>query len=245
MRHATHFFLIIMVSLLLSCTADLPPTPPTIPHTIPSFSKAKKLAYKVYLDHPTSFYCQCSYNNKKQVDPSQCGYIPRKNKKRGKRIEWEHVVPAYAFGHTRMCWNKPICTKKSGKTYRGRRCCSKTDPLFRAMEADLHNLVPAVGELNGDRGKRSFAMVQGEPRVYGKCDFEIDYDTDNVEPRPKIRGDIARTYLYMNKIYNVPINKKQMKLFDVWNQEDPVDDWERSRNILIKKIQGNGNPFVE
>ena len=218
---------------------------PTIPHTIKSFSKAKKLAAKIYADHRTTFYCDCKYSKKKKVKPSSCGLVARKNKKRASRIEWEHVVPAHAFGHTRRCWREKICTKKNGKTYKGRRCCSKTDPIFKAMEADLHNLVPAVGELNGDRGNRSFSMVQSEPRVYGKCDFEIDYDTDKVEPMPSIRGNIARTYFYFEKTYTLPISKKQRKLFNVWNNADPVDPWERSRNFMIKKIQGNGNPFVK
>ena len=217
----------------------------SIPHTIKSFSKAKKLAAMVYKDHKLTFYCGCGYGKKKKVDPSDCGYSPRKNKKRGKKIEWEHVVPAHAFGHTRPCWREKICKKKNGKTYKGRRCCSKVDPVFEAMEADLHNLVPAVGELNGDRSNRSFSMVQGEPRKYGSCDFEIDFDTDKVEPRPGVRGDIARTYYYFNEVYRLPISKKQRKLFDVWNREDPVDDWERMRNSRIKKIQGNENPFVE
>ncbi len=30
------------------------------------------------------------------------------------------------------------------------------------MEADLHNLVPAVGEINGDRSNYRFGMISGE-----------------------------------------------------------------------------------
>jgi deoxyribonuclease I len=218
---------------------------PSIPHTIQSFSKAKKLAAKIYADNRVTFYCSCKYDKKKKVKPRSCGLIARKNKKRSSRIEWEHVVPAHAFGNIRQCWREKICTKKNGKTYKGRRCCSKTDKVFKAMEADLHNLVPAVGELNGDRSNRSFSMVTGEPRVYGKCDFEIDYDTDKVEPMPSVRGDIARTYFYFEKQYGLRISKKQRRLFDVWNRADPVDEWEMERNRRIIKIQGNGNPFVE
>ena len=113
------------------------------------------------------------------------------------------------------------------------------------MEADLHNLVPAVGELNGDRSNRSFSMVSGEPRAYGKCDFEIDFDTDKVEPMPSVRGNISRTYFYFEKQYGLRISKKQRRLFNVWDREDPVDDWERTRNFMIKNIQGNGNPFIK
>ena len=39
------------------------------------------------------------------------------------------------------------------------------------MEADLHNLVPAIGEINGDRSNFTFEHIDGEERVYGACDF--------------------------------------------------------------------------
>jgi deoxyribonuclease I len=209
-----------------------------------SFRSAKKVLSKLYVDHRRTFYCDCKFDKHKKVKPRSCGLVARKNKKRASRIEWEHIVPAHAFGHTRRCWREKICNS-NGKPYKGRRCCTKTDKVFKAMEADLHNLVPAVGELNGDRSNRSFSMVSGEPRAYGACDFEIDFDTDKVEPRPEVRGDIARVYFYFQKRYGLPISKKQRKLFDVWNRADPVDRWEQDRNFLIKGIQGNGNPFVE
>ena len=209
-----------------------------------SFRSAKKILAKLYSDHRRTFYCDCKFDKHKKVKPRSCGLVARKQKKRASRIEWEHIVPAHAFGHTRRCWREKICNS-NGKPYKGRRCCTKTDKVFKAMEADLHNLVPAVGELNGDRSNRSFSMVYGEPRAYGACDFEIDFDTDKVEPRPEVRGNIARTYFYFKKQYGLPISKKQKKLFDVWNRSDPVDQWERDRNFLIKGIQGNGNPFIE
>lgn len=59
-------------------------------------------------------------------------------------------------------------------------------------------------------------------------DFEIDYDTDKVEPPPNVRGDIVRTYFYFEETYRLPISKKQRQLFMVWNRQDPVDEWERS-----------------
>lgn len=55
------------------------------------------------------------------------------------------------------------------------------------MEGDLHNLVPVIGELNGDRSNYSFSMLPGEPRVYGEPDFEVNFKQRKVEPRLKIR----------------------------------------------------------
>jgi len=35
------------------------------------------------------------------------------------------------------------------------------------------------------------------------------------------------------------------KLFEVWDREDPVDEWECERAREIEQIQRNENPFVK
>ena len=116
--------------------------------------------------------------------------------------------------------------------------------LFRFLEADLYNLYPAIGEVNGLRSNFSMAIVPGEIREFGSCDVEIK--DKKIEPRPKIRGDVARTYLYMNWAYpdRVSISRRTKRLFNTWNKKDPVDEWERERAEIIKKFQGNSNPFI-
>ena len=220
-----------------------------LPHNNQSFSKAKKLMKKVYYDNQHSFYCGCRYDYKQikgkektVVDASSCGYKPRKNEQRGQIIEWEHVVPANAFGNTRQCWREPICTDKNGKSFKGRKCCENIDPVFRVMQADMYNLQPAVGELNADRSNYHYGIIAGEPREYGACDFEIEGKL--AEPREDIRGDIARTYFYMEDIYGIRISDKQRKLFEVWNKQDPMSEWERIRAERIEAIQGNKNKFI-
>lgn len=213
-----------------------------------TFRQAKKAISRIYTSNPSSFYCNCPYkkiNGKLRVDLNNCDYQIRKNARRAARIEWEHVVPAHHFGHTRQCWREKICSKKNGKKYKGRRCCTKTDPTFRKMASDLHNLVPAIGEVNGDRSNFKYGMIEGEKRAYGKCNIEIDFKSRITEPRPEVQGDIARIYFYMNKTYEMPISKKQRNLFDVWHKIDPVSDWEKIRNNHIKNIQGAGNPFIQ
>lgn len=221
----------------------------TVPHNNTSFSKSKKLMEQVYYDNMFSFYCNCQYSYqitdksiKAVVDNKSCGYMPRRNQKRGKYIEWEHVVPAWAFGNTRKCWREEICTDKYGNKYKGRKCCTKIDKVFKAMEADMYNLYPAVGELNADRKNYKYGIIPGEERKYGACDFEVADKL--VEPKEDIRGDIARTYFYMEKTYNVPISDKQRKLFEVWDKQDKIDEWEIIRAKRIEKIQGNRNTFV-
>jgi len=210
-----------------------------------SFRDAKKLlSRQVYSDHHLTFYAGCNYDAKGRINAGSCGYTPRKNSKRGQRIEWEHIVPAWAFGHALQCWQHASCNSNSGKSYKGRRCCRDSNAAFRAMESDMHNLVPAIGELNGDRSNFRYGMIAGEARHYGTADFEVDFRHSLAEPAPIIRGDIARTYFYMEKTYGLRLSDKQRRLFEIWDREDPVDGWERQRNERIAAIQGNRNPFI-
>jgi deoxyribonuclease I len=115
---------------------------------------------------------------------------------------------------------------------------------FRYMEGDLHNLQPAIGEVNGLRSNYSMAMIEGEERQFGACDIEIA--DRKIEPRTAIRGDIARIYLYMDASYpgRGILSEKNRPLFEAWNSEDPVDTWECERDRRIAALQGNHNPFV-
>lgn len=200
-----------------------------------SFNSAKRILKEIYADNPQSFYCGCDYYAKGKKlfpDHASCGFSPRKNAKRAKRIEWEHVMPAWEFGHQLQCWQDG-----------GRKACKK-NPRFKRMEADLHNLVPAIGEVNGDRSNFGFTQLSGEPRVYGQCDMEVDFKRRKVEPVEHRRGDIARTYFYMRDQYGVRISRKQEQLFNAWAKLDPVDQWEIQRNQMIAEVQGNLNPYV-
>ncbi|GAA0685416.1 deoxyribonuclease I [Marinobacterium maritimum] len=210
-----------------------------------SFSAAKKiLDREVYTGADrVTFYCGCDYSlaphpdkpDRKRLTPlaDSCGLQPRKNANRAARIEWEHVVPAWEFGHQLQCWQDG-----------GRKGCGK-DPVFKQMEADLYNLVPAVGELNGDRSNFRFGMIASEPRAYGACDFEVDFKQRVAEPPESVRGDIARTYFYMADQYGLSISRKQRQLFEAWSRMDPVNDAERERAATIERIQGNKNAYVQ
>ncbi len=211
-----------------------------------SISMSKKnLLYKVYHDHKTSFYCGWEFTSDEKLIPSDTYTIQRGNK-RSKRIEWKHVVPAHAFGQSFKEWRigDPDCVDKKEKPFKGRNCAGKKNMLFRYMESDMYNLVPAVGEFNGNLSTNSFAMIPGEKRQYGNCGMEIE--NKKAELPEHIRGDIARTYMYMDWAYpgRGIISKKNRRLFKAWSKADPVDDWERERCMRIMKVQGNNNPFV-
>ncbi len=202
---------------------------------ITSFSKAKAAGVKVNADAPGDFYCGCaiSWHGKKGViDLQSCGYQVRKNANRAQRIEWEHVVPAWQFGHQRQCWQDG-----------GRKNCSR-DPGYRAIESDMHNLQPAVGEVNADRNNFPYSQWNGGEGQYGRCEMKVDFKGKRVEPPPRARGAIARTYFYMRDRYQLRLSRQQTQLFTAWDKMYPVSSWECMRDGRIAALQGNHNPYV-
>lgn len=216
------------------------------------FDRAKRVAAReVYADHRVEAYCGCTFTELGDIDPTACGYVPRGRSSRTRRMEWEHVVPAKRLGGHLACWRgETDGCKTAGK--KGRECCSRSaatggDPLFHAMEGDLHNLVPAVGELNGDRSDRPYGTVEGEPRDYGRCDFEIDRAAGRggvAEPPDAIRGDVARVWLYAVDVWGLTVTPVETSLLEQWSEADPVDAWERERDRRIEHAQGNRNHRV-
>lgn len=197
-----------------------------------TFTEAKKLTDKIYFDNKTELYCGCSYENKK-IDLASCGYKVRKNAERAGRVEWEHVVPAATFGKQLQCW-------KTGK----RKGCIKTDPKFNLIEADLHNLLPVIGEVNQDRNDFQYSWLPDKPTKYGQCQTVIDFKKRKMMPRPEARGIVARISLYMYNKYNLRLSDQDRKLFEAWNKVYPVTQWEATRNQRTACIMGFGNDYV-
>ncbi len=200
--------IIVMLSVSFSIQAN----------TFNSFYSAKKHLIKTLPAHSKSFYCGCDIKRqgKKLIpDTTNCGYIPRnaitrsgKPNARATRIEWEHIVSAWEFGHQLQCWQNG-----------GRKNCIKVSPQFRQMEADINNLAPAIGEINGDRSNYRFGMITGNATQYGRCQVKVDFKARIVEPPFYARKRIADTYFYMQKTYGLSISDKQQKLFKAWQNQ--------------------------
>lgn len=209
------------------------------------FSKGKKQLRRMYhgVRHET-VYAGCRFRDW-TLDWTGCCIANRGHVR--DRLEWEHVVPAAAFGRPLLVWQKghAKCINSRGKAYRGRRCAKKTSERFRRMEGDMHNLLPSIGRLNQARGHRAMGLITGERRPHGTCDVELDGPM--IEPRPAVRGDIARAYLYMHKAYPGLgiVNETTRPMWSRWHAEDPPSAWEKKRNELISAQQGNRNPYIQ
>lgn len=243
--------------------ADRENTPPGGPighegnQRIRTFDEAKRALIRVYDGHYVDTYCDCPFERAAsalRIDLSRCGFANEKRTPRAERIEWEHAVPAAAFGHTFVEWSQgtDACVDAKGRRTKG-RACARRSAEFSRIEADLHNLFPVVGEINGLRGDLPMGAPDvgrtphGPARdvVFAGCATEVRRTF--FVPRPPIRGDLARAYKYMDRAYpdRHLVDDAHRAIFDAWDAADPPDAWERERNRRIAAVQGNGNPFVE
>jgi deoxyribonuclease-1 len=213
---------------------------------IQSFNKAKKLLEKqVYNNHRQTLYCGATFDTKKRVSTPQ-GFTTTKYVKRAKKIEWEHVVPAENFGRTYTEWREghKMCISNKGKTFKGRKCAEKVNTEYRYMQADMFNLYPAIGAVNALRSNYNFAMLPTEKSDFGSCEMKIE--NRKAEPPEIARGQIARTYLYMEAYYKrYKMSKSQHQLMSAWDKMYPVDTWECTRTKKIAKLQKSQNEVVK
>ncbi|PCC97375.1 deoxyribonuclease I [Halopseudomonas pelagia] len=205
-----------------------------------TFDQAKtELRRQVFHDQNTAgdLYCGCNWQwqgrSGGRMDLAACGYKIRAQEVRAERLEWEHVMPAWAFGHQRQCWQQG-----------GRKNCIRTDPVFRAMEADMHNLWPTVGEVNADRSNYNFGQLTSTPYRYGACTSRVDFKQRVAEPRNEAKGTVARIQFYMHDRYGLNMSRQQQQLLMAWYGKYPVTEPERVRDQRIARVMGHSNPYV-
>jgi len=165
------------------------------------------------------------------ADGGETLYCGRRfGKRHGRDINVEHVFPMAWVAKALKCGKRHTCRKKSRR--------------FNKIEADMHNMYPSLARINKRRSAFAYAELPGEPPK-GKCDFEVDEKKRRVEPRPEVRGDIARAMFYMSHRYGLKLFDRQRKLLLRWHRLDPPSAEERRRNDVIQKLQGSRNPFID
>ena len=135
---------------------------------------------------------------------------------------------------------------------------AQNDPAM----SDIHHLFPSDASANSRRSNLPFGVVVGTP-TWTSDDPDGDGDVskqgrnaNNVEvfePRNAKKGDIARALLYFYTRYNSRRTPNfSLENFGVeeatliaWHNADPPDAFERQRNSLAFRAQGNRNPFID
>ncbi|WP_406054473.1 endonuclease [Streptomyces sp. NBC_01077] len=123
---------------------------------------------------------------------------------------------------------------------------------------DIHHLRPEDVTVNSTRGNLDFD--KGGDAVDEAPGSRSD--GDSFEPRDAVKGDVARMILYMAVRYdgsdgfpdlepNDEVDNGsapamgRLSVLKQWNDQDPPDTFEKSRNDRIFTIQKNRNPFVD
>lgn len=143
----------------------------------------------------------------------------------------EHAYPADWIAEARGCED---------------RDCE--DPIYQRAAADLHNLWPAVNRINSSRGDTPFGEgLQNAQARFSYCPaFRRTYGNGSrVEPRAAVRGDLARSVLYMRDAYDLPLSNEVAAMMLRWHRADPPGEMERWRNFVIEKLEGVRNPYVD
>ena len=135
---------------------------------------------------------------------------------------------------------------------------------------DMHHLAPVMQSVNSSRSDHPFAEVEdteadrwwgpdGVTRTTAPPLATRDLYTEKrngsnpiLEPREDRAGDVARAMLYVWTVYG-PSGADQLDagfwavqrdvLLD-WHVQDPIDQGEIDRTLIIETHQGTANPFV-
>lgn len=209
-----------------------------------SYSRAsRQLMRNVYNQLPNkTLYCEATFSGRVITDSN--GFYSSKYTTRGKKMEWEHVVPAENFGRNLPSWRSgnSECVTRAGIPYKGRRCATKISQEYRYMQADMYNLYPSIGAVNALRRNYRYAVVTGDK--LGDCDMIIN--SAKAYPSESVRGTVARIHLYFDSAYpNYTLSDSQRQLFNAWDKTYPVTRNECDRGDLIETIQGNENSIVK
>lgn len=198
----------------------------------------KYFAILLFLISPSATCDDSAYNNVRDnlfwptlYKDSYVTFYCAVAKAAGEKVTLEHVYPASWIAHANSCESRKNCPKDS----------------YREASSDMHNLWPALNRYNTSRGNQPFGEIEGNiPRFSGDtCDFERTSGKGAiVEPRDSIKGDIARSILYMVHWYDLP-DHDMLPLLIKWHIQDPPSNSEKLRNTRIEELQGNRNPFID
>lgn len=130
----------------------------------------------------------------------------------------------------------------------------EADPAFVRFDNDLHNLWPADRSINSARGNRGYAdLVPADDWRDGTCGFRsrggretgvLDFE-GWVEPRDEVKGQVARSLLYVHEVHGGRLPDGQLDTALRWHQEYPTTELECARAVVILDLQGAVNPFLD
>lgn len=127
-----------------------------------------------------------------------------------------------------------------------------------AEGADYYNLLLTRSTPNNTRSNNPLGTVVTLTSTYGESKYGRDNNNKPVfEPKADRKGDAARAMMYemvcydgleggwgLNELLSQATDQDQA-ILKLWNQQDPPDKFERTKNEYISSLQKNRNPFID
>lgn len=166
------------------------------------------------------------------------------------KIEWEHIMPASKLlDDLQEC---KIGYEQNKEKYQNKRdYCQRNNAMYQKRISDLHNLVPAIAQINRDRkdiaySEKTKISANDKKNINAFNDLrKCGYRHGNVFlPRADARGWIARTFLYMEKMYGVSLDKMEKKQYENWARRYHPSQKEVKIRQLINSVMGAKNKEV-
>ena len=194
-----------------------------------SFTASKSELIKIYATHKWLPLSGCHYYFDPKgcsitglVDFKSCAYKVQEDPLMASQIQWMHVLDPFHFGSHFRCLREKTCTSTyKQKKYQGIRCCKKQSTKFKTMYADMHNIIPVIGEFRKLRKGSYFKEPEVAPTIPG------------IMVRDEAKGMVARTYLYMIDRYDVNSDPELKKMWLRWHHQHPPTLWEKKKNRLM------------
>ena len=163
-------------------------------------------------------------------------------------------------------WNREHlwCQSLSGGLY------PSTDNSTRGAGGDIHHIRPEIKNINSSRGNKLYSDFNGggPPHTYNGKETGNYTNSSCWEPRDEVKGDVARILAYLYTHYSEEVAnanntyKGDLKITNIvyteekttqaawallikWNEEDPVDQFEKDRNYYCASITGVRNPYID
>ncbi len=112
------------------------------------------------------------------------------------------------------------------------------------MMFDLHNLAPAIGQVNQYRLNDRHGVVDDNaphdqwPGCEGQDMGGLEANPSNrFEPADCTKGDVARVWFYMHDTHGVVIPESEWNMFIEWDRSDLISPWELERNTRFAAVQ--------
>ncbi|SFB26346.1 Por secretion system C-terminal sorting domain-containing protein [Flavobacterium swingsii] len=186
--------------------------------------------YDIYTENPTGSIGECNYIYATDQDTgsgggSECEFYNR-----------EHIIPQSIFSQASPMRNDA-------------HFIPPADKRVNAVRADFpHGTVATTSWTSNNGGKLGTSAISG-------------YVGNIFEPNSAFKGDIARMYFYFATRYENTVSGYSYEMFNntsnqvftpaflnmliTWHTNDPVSQFETTRNNAIYARQNNRNPYID